>query len=265
MIIKQEIIMKQVSVIITVLFLSINGVFAQTRQYVEIRCYISSSEEKRNTLMTVLDKAFIPALSRLGIKKAGIYAGNADMNGGNKEYNTKLFAILVHPSLESFATYENKLLADTTYLKGADAIFSAPMKSPLYDSCQSSLLVTFKACPDVVQTAKSADRIMQLRIYNSYNIERNAKKISMFEEGGELKLFRNAGMYPVFFGHAVSGDKLPNLTYMLSFESMEEKEKAWGKFVKSEGWKTLKAQPQYKDTANKITNIILKPSANSQL
>jgi hypothetical protein len=241
--------------------------FAQSsvQAYIELRTYTCSSPEKRDALFNVFDTALLPALKRQGITKAGVYTSSAELNKGNPRYNTVLYTITVHPDLNSLTECEHKLLADADYLINAAPLFNAPMQDPLYDSCQSSLLRTFKSCPDVVKVAHSPDRLIQLRIYNSYTIERNSKKISMFEDGGEIELFRKAGMPPVFFGHAIAGDQLPNLTYMLAFETPEDHAQAWSNFISSEGWKTLKADPQYKDTANKITNIILKPSKNSQL
>jgi len=251
---------------ITAVMITANS-FAQSsdQTYIELRTYTCSTPEKRDALFNIFDAALIPALNRQGITKAGVYTSSAELNKGNQKYDTVLYTVAVHPDLNSFAECEHKLLADKDYQKNAAPLFSAPMQEPLYDSCQSALLCTFKVCPDVVRVAQSPDRVMQLRIYNSYTIERNAKKISMFEDGGEIELFRKSGMPPVFFGHAIAGDQLPNLTYMLAFETLEDQAKAWNKFVSSEGWKTLKADPQYKDTANKITNIILKPSKHSQL
>ena len=107
--------------------------------------------------------------------------------------------------------------------------------------------------------------MLQLRIYNSYTVERNAKKIAMFEQGGEIGLFRECGPQPVFFGEALVGDKLANLTYLVGFADKAEKEAAWKRFREHPGWLKLKADPQYKDTANKITNIVLRPSKGSQL
>jgi len=110
-----------------------------------------------------------------------------------------------------------------------------------------------------------ANRIVQIRFYNSYNIERNAKKIDMFDIGGELELFRKCNMMPVFFGETLAGRMMPNLTYMLGFKNPDEKEAAWKKFGESDEWKALSGDPQYKNTANKIVNFVLKPSAKSQI
>jgi len=117
----------------------------------------------------------------------------------------------------------------------------------------------------VRRVTDSADRLLQLRTYNSYTSERNVRKIAMFEQGGEMGLFRACGMEPVFFGHALAGDRLENLTYMLGFANKGEKDAAWKRFREHPGWLKLKADPHYRDTANKITNIVLCPSKGSQL
>ena len=52
---------------------------------------------------------------------------------------------------------------------------------------------------------------------------------------------------------------------MLGFADKAAKEAAWKSFISHPDWKALKADPQYKDTANKITNILLRPSQGSQL
>ena len=87
----------------------------------------------------------------------------------------------------------------------------------------------------------------------------------MFNEGGEIALFRKTGLTPVFFGETVVGRNLPNLTYMLAFDDMADRDKRWKVFVADPGWKTLSADPAYKDTVSNITDIILRPTAYSQI
>lgn len=238
---------------------------AAGREYVELKSYVCSSVEKRDALMAVFDAALIPALNRQGAKKVGVLWTSGEVNEGNTNYNTTVFVVAAFPTFEAFASSDEKLLADAQFMKAAAPIFDAPMKEPLYDSCSGSLLYAFPTCPQVTQVTQSPDRLLQLRIYNSYTIERNAKKISMFEQGGEIGVFRACGMPPVFFAHALAGDRLANLTYMLGFANKEEKEANWKRFRDHPEWLKLKADPQYKDTANKITNIVLRPSPASQL
>lgn len=238
---------------------------AARRELIEIRTYSCSSVEKRDALIGIFDAALIPALNRQGIGKVGVFWSSGEVNDGNAAYATNVFVVIPHPDMASFMASERRLLADVAFMKAAAVIFGAPMKEPLYDTCGSSLLLAFESCPQVTPVTSSADRLFQLRIYNSYTSERNAKKIAMFEQGGEIGLFRECGLQPVFFGEALAGDKLANLTYLVGFADKAEKEAAWKRFREHPGWLKLKADPQYKDTANKITNIVLRPSKGSQL
>jgi hypothetical protein len=238
---------------------------AAVREWIEVKSYVCSSVEKRTRLVEVFDAALIPALNRQGAGKVGVFWTDGEVNEGNTNFNTTVFVVAAFPTLEAFASADRKLLADATFMKDAAPIFEAPMKDPLYDVCSGSLLQAFATCPKVTQVTASPDRLLQLRIYNSYTLERNAKKIAMFEQGGEIGVFRICGMPPVFFGQALAGDKLANLTYMLGFANKEEKDAAWLRFRGHPDWLKLKADPQYKDTANKIANIVLRPSKASQL
>jgi len=248
----------------------VTGISAQeapsaAREWVDLRTYVCSSVEKRDKLLELFDAALIPALNRQGVKKVGVLWTNGEVNEGNTNYNTTVFVVAPFATAEAFMARDQKLLADVQYMKDAAPIFDAPMKDPLYDTCAGSLLYTFAACPQVRQVTQSPDRLLQLRIYNSYTIERNAKKMSMFEQGGEIGTFRTCGMQPVFFSQALAGDRLANVTYMLAFNNKTEKDSAWKRFRDHPDWLKLKADPQYKDTANKITNIVLRPSKASQL
>ena len=71
----------------------------------------------------------------------------------------------------------------------------------------------------------------------------------------------------MFFGQSLVGSKMPNLTYMLGFESKEEQEAAWKRFGASPGWRKLKAMPEYADKRILcgITNLLLKPAEYSQI
>jgi len=235
------------------------------RELIEIKTFTCSSVEKRDALMGVFDAALIPALNRQGIKNVGVFWSSAEVNDGNGAYATNVFLVIPHSAMASFLSEDERLLADQRYMKDASAIFGAPMKDPLYDTCSSSLLLAFATRPQVKKVTASADRVFQLRIYNSYTIERNARKVAMFEQGGEIGIFHACGMEPVFFGQGLGGDRLANVTYMLGFDSKAAKEAAWKQFRSHPDWNKLKADPQYKDTANKITNILLRPSKGSQL
>ena len=47
--------------------------------------------------------------------------------------------------------------------------------------------------------------------------------------------FYETGLHPVFFGETIIGEKLPQLTYMLTFKDMEERDANWKKVCRSSG------------------------------
>ncbi|HSV99469.1 MAG TPA: NIPSNAP family protein [Sedimentisphaerales bacterium] len=91
------------------------------------------------------------------------------------------------------------------------------------------------------------------------------KKVEMFNEGVEIAIFRKTGLNPVMFGETIIGSNLPNLTYMLAFKDMAERDQRWQVFRDDPDWKKLSADPAYKDTVSNITDIILRPTEYSQI
>ena len=69
----------------------------------------------------------------------------------------------------------------------------------------------------------------------------------MFNEGGEIKLFKRLGFNAVFYASVVSGSKMPNLMYMITFENMTEHDAHWKAFGSSPEWKSLIAMPEYEN------------------
>ena len=238
---------------------------SDARELIEVKTYICSSVEKRDALIKICDEALVPALNRQGIRKVGVFWTSREVNDGNAAHETSVFVVIPHSGTDTLLDGDRRLLADPAYVQAVAALFNAPMKNPLYATSSSTLLRGFATCPKVTKVTDAPERVLQLRTYNSFTTERNVRKISMFEEGREIALFRSCGMEPVFFGQALAGDRLPNLTYLLAFPNKAAKDAGWAKFVKHPDWIKLKSDPLYKDTANKITNVVLCPSKGSQL
>jgi hypothetical protein len=157
------------------------------------------------------------------------------------------------------------LLADTQYQKDGSSVLNSSIDNPVYKRVESSLLLAFDKCPKVEVPTNKESRVFQLRIYESHNTIKAKRKIKMFNEGGEIALFRKSGMNPVFFGESIIGSKMPNLTYMLGFDNSEAQKAAWDKFLNDPEWEKLSSDPYYEDTVSNITNMVLRPAASSQI
>lgn len=226
------------------------------QEYYELRRYHLHVGSKKNLVGDFLRDVGIPAMNRIGIEPVGVF--NA-MYGPN---SPSLYVLLVHKSLESVAKASSHLIEDDEYRK-ADFV-NTDLSEPGYVRIESSLMIAFKDMPKL-EVPEKKPRIFELRTYESHSIKAAKKKIEMFNEGGEIAIFKKTGLRPVFFGETLIGPQLPNLTYMLAFNDMETRDKQWRVFSSNPEWKKLRANPAYKDTVSNITDIILRPARYSQI
>lgn len=232
-----------------------------SRQYIELRRYHLLPGAKEGAFIDYIGTSVIPAMNRAGVVKVGaftvVYGENAPT----------LIMVLAHPTLDSVVSLRDKLAADTTYAREGAAIIGAPLSEPAFVRVDSTLLRAFEAMP-VLETpalgGTTKPRVYELRTYESHSNRAALNKIRMFN-AGEVPIFRRAGLTPVFFGETLIGANMPSLTYMLAFSDMAARDAAWGKFGQDPEWKTLSADPQYRDNVSAITDIILQPTAHSQI
>jgi len=232
----------------------------QSMEIIEVRKYTVKDAEKRAKFVEILDKALIPALNRQSLKPIGVFVPIAR----EEKYALNVFVVTPHRGFD-FLNGHIQLLDDTEYRKDAAPIFETTSKDPVYTDCETFLLRSFPSIPALEVPQLGPDRVFELRLYRSFNIERNAAKIRMFDQGGELPLFREVGLQPVFFGDVVAGKRMPALLYMVGASSQEKLAELWRAFVRHPKWAEIKDLPEYADTATEIENVVLKPSPGSQI
>jgi len=246
---------------------------AAKKQVLEWRLYRLDAGAMRQQFEKFLADAAIPAFNRIGARPVGVFGlmegtpatKSAGAAGQMEVGPADLYVLLPHESAESLATAAQRLAADAEYQKAGAAVINAEKAAPAYKRIETWLMLAFDAVPRVEAPTKKESRIFQLRTYESHSDAKAAKKMEMFNTGGELAVFRRSAMNPVFFGQTLAGTKMPNLTYMLGFDDADAQKAAWDKFGKDPEWTKLSTDPQYKDTVSNITNIMLKPAACSQI
>lgn len=231
------------------------------RQYLEWIHYHQMPGDRRQVLGDYLRDVAIPAMNRVGIGPVGVFTVQYGQTAPS------LYVLVPHETLESVVTSGQRLLDDETYRKEAGAFLDVPIGDPAYIRMEKSLMLAFKDLPKVEAPEKveGVSRLYELRTYESHSEKTAKKKIEMFNEGGEIAIFREAGMNPVFFGETLFGPNMPNLTYMLSFNDMAERDAAWGTFANSPAWKELSAKEEYADTVSNISDILLRSARYSQI
>ena len=237
------------------------------RQVLELRTYRFASAAKLQTFAELLAQAYVPGLNRAGVTPVGVFRLFAADNPklGLAADELKLYVLMPHADLASALALPARLEADTVLAPRLQAVLGTPMSDPVYERFETQLMLGFTECPKIEVPTLAADRVLQLRIYESHNDERALRKIAMFNEGGEIALFRRLGVNPVFFGQSIAGTLLPNLTYMVGFENPAAQEAAWAAFIKHPEWEKLKIDPRYAETVSRITNLVLRPLPGSQI
>ena len=239
------------------------GTLAQSgsRQFIELRRYHLLPGTKQRAFTSFVGDALIPAMNRAGVGRVGaftiLYGENAP----------SLLLVLPHSTLDSIVSLRDRLASDAAYARAGAATLDAPLSDPAFVRVESSLLRAFEAMPAVEPSPAAAgatSRIYELRTYESHSNRAALNKLGMFN-AGEVPIFRRAGLTPVFFGETLIGTGMPSLTYMLTFPDMPARDAAWSVFGKDPEWKKLSADPQYRDNVSAISDIILQPTAYSQI
>lgn len=212
-------------------------------------------EHQAERLADYLENGMTPALARCGARLAGAFA---NLIGPDGPYCVTLTQ---YASLGEMQSALTKLAADESHQHALQKLSSGPGLPFL--RVDSSLLRSFDVMPQPAistDAEKRADRIFELRTYESQTFATLARKVGMFN-GAEAQIFEQLGMRPIFFGETIVGPKQPNLMYMLSFDNLAERDRLWRAFGSDPKWKELSSQPQLKDAeivAN-ISNVILRP------
>ena len=232
----------------------------------EVRKYHFSSAAKQEAYGHFLASAAIPAYNRAGVEPVGAFKLLAKDNPELKltEDSTDLWLVLTYKSFESVITLESRLAADAAFQAAGHDILTAGKTDSAFVRYESSLLYAFDSFRKVVPPPKSETRVLELRTYENPNQERALNKMKMFD-AGEIPVFARAGMPGVFFGEAVSGPNLPQLTNMVAHPDAESIKKDWAAPATDSEWQKLKSEPQYKDNVSKVLRYFLRPAAGSQI
>ncbi len=92
-------------------------------------------------------------------------------------------------------------------------------------------------------------------------------KVDMFNEGGEVALFKRLDFQAVFYADVLSGSRMPNLVYMVVFKDAASREEHWKAFGASPEWKKISTDPKYRNniSVNHIDSYLMHRTAYSDL
>ena len=235
----------------------------RAREFYQIRRYALETGPQQKLTESYLGDALIPALAKMGMGPVGAF--RLDVGPETPAY----YVLIPGQDVTALATVDLHLADDADFQKVAEPFWSAPASAPSFQRVEYSLLAAFEGWPKLTppaSTATKSKRIFQLRTYESPSYKAHVVKVKMFHSG-EFDIFEKSGFHQVFFGDTLIGARMPNLTYMLSFNDSAELDAKWDVFRNDPNWKKLSADQRfaYEPIVSNITNLILTPMNCSQI
>jgi len=230
---------------------------------IELRRYQlrNNNDQMMQRTSEFIEKFALPAAQRAGIGPNGVFT---TLIGPQMPAVWLLYS---YPSLAAMEAAQAKTSEDKEFQQALEAYYAKP--GIAYERVEATLFRAIDGMPKVepppIEKDKPA-RIFELRVYESNYPSTLRRKVKMFEDG-ELAIFRRVGMWPVFFGAALAGSNIPNLTYMLGYDSLAHREQVWRAFSQDAEWKKLRVQPGLSDAeiVSNISGTMLRPMPFSQI
>ena len=231
------------------------------RDYYQLKIYHYKTQDQESRLEQYLQQAYIPAIHRAGIKYVGVFKPVTQ-----QDTDRKIYVFTPFSSLNKLAGIEQQLQVDAQYLSDGKDYIDADYKNAPYNRIESIILQAFPGMPSTAVpnlTAPNAERVYELRSYESPTEKYNFNKVRMFNVGDEIGLFKRLGFNAVFYSEVISGSRMPNLMYMTTFNSKADRDKHWDTFGSDPQWKTLTAKDEYKNNVSHADIIFLHPTGYS--
>jgi hypothetical protein len=255
--------MKIFITLVVLLGLALNTSAAPKPQmFYEIKVYRITGPVQESKMDAYLKDAYIPAVHKAGIKTVGVFKPVET----DTAFGKLVYVFIPFNTVNEYFDLEGKLENDAVYKNAARDFLDAPVREAPFVRYESIFMRAFAGMPAFktfsYQTPPS-ERIYELRSYESATEAKAAKKIHMFNEGGEIGIFEKVGSNAVFYGQVLMGNLKPRLMYMTTYADMKSHDEKWAAFRVHPDWMTLKAKPEYASTTSKTNAYLLHPTSYS--
>ena len=232
------------------------------QQYYEIKIYRIADKSQEERIDAYLKDSYLPALHRAGIPVVGVFKPvEADTAFGKL-----IYVFIPYNTADQFLKLAELLGKDKIYAEAGKSFLDAPYENPPFRRYETVFLRAYINMPQFVAPkfdTPPSERIYEIRSYWSATEAKTIKKREMFNQGGEIALFKSLNFDAVFYGEVLVGSEMPNLMYMITFPDMKSHDDKWKAFSASDGWKKLSGLEEYKNTVSKVSAYLLHPSSYS--
>lgn len=256
--------MKNKLLLCTLLVLSVSwsSPAKKTTSIYQLTVYQYKDSVQEAILDQYLEKALLPALHQLKYEKVGVFKSRANDTAAIK----KMYVLVAGKTMDEFILLNERLKANADYQQNGKTYLDAPYNNPPYLRTETIFLKAFSLAPQMTLPSLKgprAERVYELRSYESATEKIFRNKVQMFNEGGEIALFKRLNFNAVFYSEVIAGSKMPNLMYMTCFENMADRDAHWKTFSNDPEWRRLSALPEYQHNVSVNEKNFLRPTEYS--
>ena len=144
-------------------------------------------------------------------------------------------------SFEEMQAANDRLGRDAGFRAAHEKMEAGP--EPPFDRGDSVLLRPTDFASDIVPLKEKpkTPRVFEMRIYHSPT-ERQLRLLHERFAGPEIGIFHRSGIHPILYSDTLIGPNMPNLTYLIPFASLADREKAWDAFSADPEWVKVRAE-----------------------
>jgi hypothetical protein len=228
----------------------------KAQNFFELRNYLLRRDIDVARIHQYFERDYLPEMRRQGLAPIGCF------NVVTGQPSPSLLLLLQYDSLAKVKANTDLAAATGEFSQAWTEFESSQLP---YIRYESTLLKAFSAYPALeLPPASEKRKLFELRIYESKNAVKSAAKIEMFNLE-EIKIFKDCGMHIVFLGEGLFGTGLPQMTYMLAFEDMEDRASGWQRFSRNKDWNRIKEDPRWLDTVSSIHSSYFSPTEYSDI
>lgn len=153
-------------------------------------------------------------------------------------------------SLDEMWGVRTKAMADPDLAKASEALESGP--EPGFETLDTTLLEAAPYSPEITASPAAKPRIFELRTYHSPTYRQLGALHDRFS-GPEIRIFHRTGIHPILYTSTLIGQNIPNLTYLIPFDSLAKREAAWNAFAADPEW--VKVRKDSIDKHGQISSV----------
>ncbi len=231
-------------------------------EYYELKMYKLKDASQETIVDAFLKNAYLPGLHKVGIKNIGVFKPLET----DTTFGKRIYVLVPYSSLDQFLKLSDETFTDPQFNLNGKEYLDAEYTNPPYIRIESTLLRAFtgmKKMETPALTGPRSERFYELRSYEGHTEKIYKNKVKMFNEGDEVGLFKRLGFNAVFYAEVISGNKMPNLMYMTTFENKAARDEHWNIFREDAQWKKLSTMPEYQHNVSKNSQYYLRPTEYS--